>query len=382
MLDSDCVRLNLPGPEILFTFDEPFEGPKMQTLTFQTEVSRLGLAPYFIAVLNLWAQATYVQVKGGRQHHRDHPSNPESALWQLEKKIAEFHGSLPPSMRWSTQNMKVFRHTGQEALFINFHFLLNHMRCAMHQEYLPYRDEPTQAIPQDSHGETGECRDGWDEKIVSICVSSSEAILEIVNELHSDNRSGGPDRRSIFAANAMLSAANIQLWIRYADAKGDATWAEATTRIDEITAVFESWRSQWPVADAWLSTLTSLRRLYEATYSLNLGSEDDRFEGGASEMETAAPSTILERDEYERPCLRLTEGNGLPDWNERISDKIRFLLLASLEDTDARERVLNSSISTIKQHSWEYEGFMEDLEHGFPELDADHAWSGFIGDYD
>lgn len=63
MLDSDCVRLNLPGPEILFTFDEPFEGPKMQTLTFQTEVSRLGLAPYFIAVLNLWAQATYVQVK-------------------------------------------------------------------------------------------------------------------------------------------------------------------------------------------------------------------------------------------------------------------------------------------------------------------------------
>lgn len=382
MLDIDCVRLNLPSPENLFTFDEPFEGPKLQTLTFQTEVSRLGLAPYFLVALHLWAQATYVQVKGGRQHHRDHPSNPESGLYHLEKRIEEFYGSVPPSMRWSTQNMRVFRHTGQEGLFVNFHFLINHMRCAMHQEYLPYRDATNATITQNSlqhsHDQNAGGLGSWDEKLASICISSSEAILEIVNELYGDNRPALSDLRSVFAANAMLSAANIQLWVRYEDAKGDATWTASAAKIDQISMVFERWRTQWPVADAWISTLASLRRLYEATYSLNLGSED---EGGNPEMEATVPPALIERDDYEQPCLQLVEGNGLPDWNERISDKIRFLLLASLEDTDARERVLSSSISTLKQHSWEYEGFLEDLEHGFPELDMENSWSGFVGDY-
>lgn len=383
MVDSDCVRLNLPCPENLFTFDEPFEGPKMQTLTFQSEVSRLGLAPFFIAALDLWAQVTYVQVKGGRQRHRDHPSNSGSPLWQLEKKIDEFHCSLPPSIRWSTQNRRVFRHTNQEGLFVNFHFLLNHMRCAMHQEYLPYRDTThptaTHDALNDGNDQTGDCLESRDERVVSICISSSEVIVDIVTELYSDNGCGSSDLQSVFAAYAMLSAANIQLYVRYVEGKDDATWRNAVAKIEGISKVLESWRTQWPVADAWLSTLTSLRRLYEATYSLNLSPEDGPYEGGDSEVEAVALPAISERDAYERPCPRLTEGNGLPEWNERISDKIRFILLASLEDTDARERVLNSSISTIRQHSWEYEGFLEDLEHGFPYLDADDSWSGFIG---
>ncbi|KAK5047747.1 hypothetical protein LTR84_006412 [Exophiala bonariae] len=381
-LDIDCVRLNLPAPENLFTFDEPFEGPKIQTLTFQTEVSRLGLAPYFLAALHLWAQATYVQVKGGRQHHRDHPSIPESDLYHLEKKIEEFCSSVPPSMRWSTQNMRVFHHTGQQGLFVNFHFLINHMRSAMHQEYLPYRDSTnttaTQNGLQDDHDQNAGDFGGWDEKLVSICISSSEAILEIVAELYSDDRSAISPLRSVFAANAMLSAANIQLWIRYVDTKGDAIWAAAAAKVDEISSVFELWRNQWPVADAWSSTLASLRRLYEATYSMNIGSGN---ESGNLEKNADALPAIIERDDYEQSCLQLIEGNGLPDWNEGISDKIRFLLLASLEDTDARERVLSSSISILKQQSWEYEGFLEDLEHGFSDLGAENSWPGFVDDY-
>ncbi|KEF56850.1 uncharacterized protein A1O9_07040 [Exophiala aquamarina CBS 119918] len=385
MLDIDCSRVNLPCPENLFTFDEAFEAPKIQTLTFQSEVSRLGLTPYFVAILHLWAQATYEQVKGGRPYHKDSPRNLGSPLWQLERKIAEFQGSLPPSMRWSTQNRKVFRHTSQEGMFVNFHFLLNHMRCAMHQEYLPYRDTlnpPTvHDGSQDGNDLSADCVDREEEETVSICISSSEAILDIVAELSKENDSGKSCLQSVFAAYAMLSAANIQLWTRYVESKDDSTCEGALRKIEEISLVFESWKTQWPVAEAWVSTLTSLRRLYKATYTLNLSSDDERRGVDNSEIDSGGPPAIIERDAYERPCPRLTEGNGLPDWNERISDKIRFILLASLEDTDARERVLNSSISTQKQYSWEYEGFIEDLENGFPDLTADDSWSGLIGDF-
>jgi len=256
----------------------------------------------------------------------------------------------------------------------------------MHQEYLPYRDAinpPTDHdVSQDGNVQGGNFVDRGDEEIASICTSSAEAILDIVAELSDDADCGENYLQSVFAAYAMLSAANIQLWARYVDGKDDATHESAMRRIEAISTVFESWKTQWPVAEAWMSTLTSLRRLYEATYFLDLGSEDDRREGNGAEVNSAGPPAIIERDAYERPCPRLTEGNGLPDWNERISDKIRFILLASLEDTDARERVLNSAISTLRQHSWEYEGFMEDLENGFPDLNADDSWSGLIGGFD
>ncbi|KIW93607.1 uncharacterized protein Z519_06212 [Cladophialophora bantiana CBS 173.52] len=59
-------------------------------------------------------------------------------------------------------------------------------------------------------------------------------------------------------------------------------------------------------------------------------------------------------------------------------DKIRFILLASLEDTDVRERVLNSSMSIVKRPSCDYDALFQDWETGFPEIDMDDAWSGFI----
>ena len=43
MIDLDCVSLNLPCPETVFTFEEPFEGPELEALPFPGEVSRLGL---------------------------------------------------------------------------------------------------------------------------------------------------------------------------------------------------------------------------------------------------------------------------------------------------------------------------------------------------
>ncbi len=386
MIDSECVRLNLPCPEHVFTFEEPFEGLNLVTLTFPFEASRFGMGPYFIAALHLWAQATYRQVKGGRRYTRHHLGNPEASSRQLEKEIDDFHGSLPLPMQWSMHNRKVFRHMSQEGLFINFHFLLNHARCVMRQEYLPYGDATYLTLgngaPSNDYDWTGTCLDGRAETTVSVCISSSEAIVDMVSELSSPNGCGRSNLQSVFAAVAMLSAANIQLWLQYVDRKDDETCERAALKLEEIAAVFESWRTQWSVADAWMSTLASLRRLYQATYAPNLSPRD-----GDMEVSAGAPPALTESDAHDRPYSDLTEGNGLPELKEQIFDKIRFILLASLEETGAKERVLRPSMSKIKQRVWDYEGFSEgfecglpeDMEYGYPALYTSESWSGFVG---
>lgn len=400
MLDTDCVRLNLPCPENLFIFEESFEGPNLETLTFPCEVSRLGLVPYFIAVLNLWSQATYTQVKGGRRLSRHDPNDPHGPLRQLETKIDHIQNSLPLNMRWSTQNRNVFRHMNQEALFTNFHFLLHHARCAMYEEYLPYRDITNPVLEQETRDDTAESSylDERDERIASICVSSSGAIVDIVSDLFAVEESstccGTRILQSVFAAAAMLSAANIQLWLRHVEGRvrgDDKLCTQAAARVDQINTVFDSWRPQWPVAEAWMSTLASLRRLYQVTYDPDsnldhLADGEGHHDGnnadpdlGVDTSSSAVPPAPTESDVYERPYPRLTEGNGLPLLNERMSDKVRFILLASLEDTGARERVLhssmNSSLNREHHNAWEYEEFSaQDLEFPFSDLFPDETW--------
>ena len=276
-------------------------------------------------------------------------------------------------------NRKISQHTGQDALFVNFNFLLNHARCVLHEEYLPYEDAtntaPEHIHPQETHKDTQDRQD----LIISICTSSSEAILDIMSELANTDDRGRETLQSVFAAGALLSAANIQLWHQYVQGKDSETRTRAASRLDEIASVFESWEIRWPITDAWSSTLVSLRRLYQATYTPTLSPQSGRQVDDA-ETNASAPPALIESDVYERPYPHLTEGNGLPLLNERMSDKIRFILLASLEDANARDRVLNSSLATLGQHTWEYEGFPEDFDFAFPELYADDSWSSFIGD--
>lgn len=394
MIDSVFGRLNLPCPENPFTFDEPFEAPKIDTLPFPCDVSRLGLLPYFIAALNLWSQAAYIHAKG-EWRLQPRAKEQESFLRQLEEKIDDFYGSLPSTMVWSKQIRTMFRHTNQEGLFINFHFLLNHARCIVRQESLPYGDISTlnkgQGSLQENFQHAGaSLTDGRNEEFISVCVSSSERIITMASDLASSNDSDRGHLQSVFAASALLSAGNIQLWLGHVDAKDEETFRSATSRVKEIDQIFDSWSIQWPVAVAWSNALATLGRLYQATYAPNnFGTtaikdappqSDDMAEADST---TEAPPGLNENDAQERSDPRLTDGNGLPELPERMNDKIRFILVSTLEDTDARDRVLNSSTSAVNQSSYEsdYEGLFEDLDYGFPELYTEDSWSAFMGNF-
>ena len=394
MIDAETVRVNIPCPENIFVFDEVFNGPNLKALTIPYDICRHGTAPYFFAVLHLWAQATYAQVKGDFRENIHRSSDAEGRLSQLERKIDDLYGSLPPAMQWNSASRIIFRHTHQEALFVNFHFLLSHARCVMYQEYIPYQDV--------AHLTTGEqggqyrgvltspYTNGRESRTVSVCISSSEAIIDMMNELfHPNNSSGAQDLRSVFAAQAMLSAVNIQLWLQYVERNDDNTCRNAAARVAEVAAVFESWRTQWPVADAWMSTLVTLRRLYQATYETTAPSPEDAHPGaGHTQISEDAlsppppppppPPAVTEIESQERPSPTLTEGNGLPEMHHQMIDKIRFILLASLEDTDARERVLNSSMSVQRRPSCDYDGLFQDWETEFSGIDIDGMWADMV----
>lgn len=382
MIGLDCVSLNLPCPETTFTFEEAFDAPTLDTLSFPCEVSRLGLLPYFIAIVNLWSQATYVQVKGGRRYNKHRFDSSAYPFSPLEKEINDFHDSLPATMRWSTQNRKVFRHTGQDALFVNFHLILNHARCVLREEYLPFEDEMSSPLHDgglhERYGRTHPGADRGDERTTSICISCSEATLDVMDTFLANN-GGIQSLQSVFAAPALLSAANVQLWLQYAAAQDEEACRNAAANVDKITAVLELWTAHWPVADTWLSTLATLRRLYQASYCPVISPESSR-QGVTVEAGAPSPPVLNENDIHDTPYPHLTEGNGLPLLNGQMSDKIRFILLAWLEDADARDRVVNSSMSTLGPHMWEYEGFPEDLEFPLPDLYGNDPWSAFIGD--
>ncbi|KAK4950599.1 hypothetical protein LTR10_010592 [Elasticomyces elasticus] len=366
MIDLDCVAINLPCPENSFAFEQPFDGHKLGALPFPCDSAGLGMLPYFIAILVLWAQATYIQIKGGRRYINQQLASSASSLSDLETKLEDFNKSVPVSMQWSAQNLKVFRHTNQEGLFINFHFLLLNARCVLNQEYLPYPDG-TASNPADISHERQEA-------IVAACVYSSETTITIMNELwHADDISKR-HLQSVFAAAALLSAVNTQLWLQYVRDPESDTSQRAQIRVHEVATILESWKPQWPVADAWLRTLVSLCDLYEDAYGSN-ANYDDGSQGGHN---TTLPR-LDDLNDQERSVARLTEGNGLPEIKTRIVDRIRFTLLSSLEDLDARERALKASMRIARHEvavSEDYAGGFEywnpeDLELGLPELYLD-----------
>ncbi|KAK5682084.1 hypothetical protein LTS10_005209 [Elasticomyces elasticus] len=375
MIDLDCVAINLPCPENSFAFEQPFDGHKLGALPFPCDSARLGMLPYFISVLDLWAQATYIQIKGGRRYINQQQSNSVSLLSELETRLEVFNNSIPLSMQWSVQNLKVFRHTNQEGLFINFHFLLLNARCVMNQEYLPYPDGTTSTTTETISRER-------QDTIIAACVHSSETTIAIMNELwHADDISKR-QLQSVFAAAALLSAVNTQLWLQYVRDPESKTSHRAQIRVQEVATILESWKAQWPVADAWLRTLVSLCDLYEDACGPNID-----YDNGSQERYDPSMPPDNVNDAQERSVARLTEGNGLPEIKTRMVDRIRFTLLSSLEDLDARERALKASMRTAKHHvavSEDYAGGFEywnpeDLELGLPELYLDE-WPGlFVG---
>lgn len=54
MIDLETIRINLPGPVTSFAFEKPYDGPTLKSFNpAASEVSRTGIAPFFIALLSI-----------------------------------------------------------------------------------------------------------------------------------------------------------------------------------------------------------------------------------------------------------------------------------------------------------------------------------------
>jgi hypothetical protein len=369
MIDLDCVTIHLPCPESLFVLEEPFEGRQLDTLPYPCDIARFGLLPYFISVVDVWSQANYVLAKGGRRPFKETTDAARISLLQrLHARVDHIYAHLTTSMQYSTRNRKAFRHMGQEALFINFHLLLSHARFVAHQDYLPY---PARRLASYDENEIDPILNTTLTDVISRCVSSAGAIVNILEEVNTAGDLARDHLQTISAAGALLSAANVQLWVQHV-VPSDNSSSPPNSSIETMAGIMTLWKKEWQVAGAWLSTLASLGRLYESSYGHNLSNDGER--DTATNDGPSSPPSAANSEVYDGPYPRLTEGNGLPILYDQMSDKIRFILMASLEDADSRDRLLNSSMEKTQQARWEFDGFSEDLEFMFPEFHADHFW--------
>ncbi|KEF59819.1 uncharacterized protein A1O9_04667 [Exophiala aquamarina CBS 119918] len=360
MIDLDTVRINLPCPESSFAFEEQYDGPSLKSFNPATsEVSRTGIAPFFIAFLSLWGKTGYFMVAHGRTATKEAPSDTHGTFWQLDQKLNDFYNALPPNIRWSNSNFKLYRSTGQAKLFVTFHLLLNHARVLLHQEYLPQLDSPGLEEAEATIHNSAERALDSNNRTISICVSSAEGIADIVSTLSSHGLSKPVELQSAFGANAMIAAAGVQMWIQHTEGSSEEMIDVAKYRIQQVSHEIRSWQSEWPVAVAWGDTLKSLGQLYDTFYTQSCNPASILTE--IPDRETAEALSNcgeVSVQATERPSQGVSEGNGVPHPDsvcQRLFDKIRFVMLASLENPDVKKRMLKSYLRTLWQHMWLYE---------------------------
>lgn len=371
MIGLEAVRLQLPCPENVFVFGEDYTGPHIQgVMSCVDRVASIGLAPFFISIFSLWGEIVYFQMRDGRRGVRDKPGDPHGTFSQLETKVDQFQAALPSVMQWSPENYRIYRSTRQGKLFVYLHLLLNHAKFAMHQEYLPQQDGPMYAtdngIPlQAEYDGAGVSLDYTDERLISTCISSSNAIADLVSMLFTDgDELDRQTLQSTVALHPIMAAAAVQLWAQHARQQDDPDeLSRYKAQFELFSQIIHSWKSQWSVASAWMETLDAVRRLYESSYvkawsgaAFPISSTHD-IDGWPEAGDVNV--TLLSPPDHEGRgnghASEVAEGSGLPDPEQvcqRLFDKIRYTMLVSLEAPDVKRRMLNSYLRTLWIHVW------------------------------
>jgi hypothetical protein len=281
----------------------------------------------------------------------------QSEFYRCEKAIEDFSFQLPPSLSWSSSNYKLHHVTGQRQAYVNLSFMLHHSMCVMHQEYLPQLDSQyslDSGIYRTTVYDTaGISLDYIDKDIVKICMNSVNAITDMALMLNTGSARDRGLLQSVFAANAILTASAVHLWVLYTQTCDACPKHEALAKAEKLRQIIKSWQSQWGVATAWVETLQMLYKLYVYSYGKVVDSdldcwdmEDDTSNGseavGEVIDESGAHRTIS--DEY-----------GIPDSpmeSNRLYDKIRSILVNPLLVTDVKRRNLRIYCRTLWQHVW------------------------------
>jgi hypothetical protein len=371
-ISFQSIRIQLPCPENVFAFDEAYTGHTIEALALQpNQVSQIGTMPYFISMVRLWGNMASLHVSGGRRFSKYGPRSSESEFYQYEKAIQDFSSNLPPSLSWSVQNYKLHQVTGQAQTYVNLNFLLNHAGCVMHQEYLPQLDsqyslnnsEVDYATVYDAAGLS---LDSIDNTIIKPCIYSISTITDIALTLNAGSEKDRELLQSIFAANAILTASAVHLWVLYTQTCDACPKHEALAKAEKLRQIIKSWQPQWRVATAWVETLEMLYKLYVYSYGKVVESDLDCWDMGTDDINDDPEVSGGDIDES-GGCPVTSDADGMPDPSavcQRLYDKIRSILVNPLLATDIKQRNLRVYCRTLWQHLWSFgptEGFGDDF---------------------
>lgn len=370
-ISFQSVQIQLPCPENVFAFEEVYTGLSIKDLPLHAnQVSQLGIMPFFIAMVQLWGDMALLHVSGGRRRSKHGPHVSESEFYQYRKAIEDFSSSLPPSMSWSTQNYKLHQVTGQAQTYVNLCFLLHHSKCVMHQEYLPQLDSQYSLSSEVDFATTydaaGISLDYGDDLIIKPCMFSVNTITDMALTLNAGSETDRELLQSIFAANAILTASAVQLWVLYTQTCDACPKHEALAKAEQLRQIIKSWQPQWRVATAFVETLEMLYKLYVYSYGKIVESDLDCWDMGTGDINDnleVAGGVIDESGDHPTS----SDVDGMPDPSavcQRLYDKVRSILVNPLLPTDVKKRNLRIYSRTLWQHMWilgPTEGFGDDF---------------------
>ncbi|KFY62451.1 hypothetical protein V496_04583 [Pseudogymnoascus sp. VKM F-4515 (FW-2607)] len=339
-IDQMSARVQLPCPENSFAFEEAYSGPSLDNILLHThQVSQLGIMPFYITMLQLWGNMAVLHTSGGRRSSRYAPTDPEGEFYKNSKAIDDFASSMPPSLRWSAQNYKLHQITGQAQAFVNLNLLLLHSRCVMHQEYLPQLDsqyslatlQVDEAANFDAAGLSLDYSNG---PIIDCCIDSVHAITDMATMLTHGSAQDQQLLQSPFAANTLMTAAAVHLWIFYTQTCDKCPKHVAESNFSQLLDIIRSWQPRWRVACAWAETLEMLRKLYSFSYGTGDMADFEFLEAGTDEI-AESPTLVEEAADANGAHPGLSDGDGIADPStiaQRLHDKLARKLATNNED--------------------------------------------------
>ncbi|KIM99929.1 hypothetical protein OIDMADRAFT_55819 [Oidiodendron maius Zn] len=348
-LHLSASTIQLPCSEASFAFNEEYNGPNIHAVMADNsaEISLHGILPYYIVSVALWGNMADIYTRGRlpEEFPRTHPS---STFTLGMNGLQQWLKTIPTKYRWSPSNYILHKSLGDEQIFINMNILLHHAFCVSYQDLLPQHDIPSfvdedGTIPEDIRDET----------IVSICVESSGAIIEMVKVVleHSGYSDDGV-LHSTFIGGALLTAASVYLWVYYI--KGGTEWPQynvpmAQAQVEFVLERLQNWGNRWPVSMGWADTLKMLCKLYATAYGdgRDWGFDTaDSADAGLFELPDM-PRRTPKRDQVGPPDPRSIR--------QTMSDKIRNIAMAPLEDIDQKREHLRIFLRTLWQHTWSFD---------------------------
>lgn len=366
-LSFKSAQIQLPCPEKFFAFDELCPSLLVEDLPLHSnQISHLGIMPFFISVVQLWGDMALLHVSGGRRRSKYGPHDLQSDFYQYRNAIDQFSASLPPLLSWSSQNYKLHQITGQAQVYVNLCFLMHHSKCVMHQEYLPQLDSQYSLDSEvdyvtSTYDAAGISLDYSDNTIIKPCIFSINTITDMALALNAGSEKDQELLQSTFAANAILTASAVHLWVLYTQTCYDCPKHEALAKAEKLRQVIKSWQPQWVVATAWVETLEMLYKLYVYSYGKVVDSDLDCWDIGSDDINDSPEIAEEVMDESASHPFRSDDPTTVC---QRLYDKIRSILVNPLLPTDVKKRNLRVFSRTLWQHMWMFgptEGFGDDF---------------------